>query len=122
MTNAEAAQLQPGTMKTREHLSAERQRIIGEIEQIFIDAEYWNTHVRKPDEAPIDPDPDGQMTAILKALKSAQEYDLLRPDNQLTVVDPDLISLKHDELQRMVVHGTPESKRSAKNELARRRQ
>ena len=32
-----------------------------EIEQIFIDCAYWNEHVRKPHEKPVDPDPDGRL-------------------------------------------------------------
>lgn len=47
-------------------MDAERQRIINEaarilndIEQQFIDAEYWNRH--HPDQEPIDPDPTGEL-------------------------------------------------------------
>ena len=35
-----------------------------EIAQIFIDAAHWNECVRKPDEQPIDPDPDGELRRI----------------------------------------------------------
>lgn len=36
-----------------------------EMEQIFIDCAYWNEHVRKPHETPIDPDPDGALVTAL---------------------------------------------------------
>ena len=39
-----------------------------EIAQLFLDVEHWNC-VRKPDEQPIDPDPDGDLRRI------AAEYD-----------------------------------------------
>lgn len=32
-----------------------------EIEQIFIDVAHWNDTVRKPNEAPVDPDPNGDL-------------------------------------------------------------
>jgi hypothetical protein len=38
------------------------------IKAYFSDVEHWNNSVRKPDEEEIPPDPDGQLTAMLKAL------------------------------------------------------
>jgi hypothetical protein len=53
----------------------ERARIVGnarntraEIEQLFTDCAYWNEHVRKPDEAPIDCDPDGTLRRLADGL------------------------------------------------------
>ena len=40
-----------------------------EIEQLFLDCEYWNEHVRQPHEALIDADPDGLLR------KLADHYD-----------------------------------------------
>jgi hypothetical protein len=49
----------------------ERQRLIDrhialrlEIQGIFNDCAHWNEHVRQPHEAPIDPDPDGQLRKV----------------------------------------------------------
>lgn len=36
-----------------------RVEIIAQIEDIFNTADHWNRSVRKHDEEPIDPDPDG---------------------------------------------------------------
>jgi hypothetical protein len=46
------------------------------IKSYFSDVEHWNNSVRKPDEEEIPPDPDGQLTALLKAL----DDDLRRED------------------------------------------
>jgi len=60
----------------------ERARILGkfrtlrgEILQTFVDIDSWNTHVRKPDEAPIDPDPGGELRRLVAAID-----DLLAAD------------------------------------------
>ena len=42
--------------------------ILAEIEQIFIDVEYWNDNIRKPHEEPIDPDPDGMLGRLKDGL------------------------------------------------------
>lgn len=42
--------------------------IRAEIIQLFLDADHWNRSVRKPNEAEIDPDPNGEPKAILKEL------------------------------------------------------
>lgn len=39
-----------------------------ECRQIFADAEYWNDHVRKPEEETIDPDPDGTLALLIEKL------------------------------------------------------
>jgi hypothetical protein len=44
------------------------EKVKKDIEQIFLDAEYWNVHVRKLTEARIDPDPNGELKAILAGL------------------------------------------------------
>lgn len=38
------------------------------IKQHFCDIEHWNTSVRRSDEEPIDPDPDGKLKAMLESL------------------------------------------------------
>lgn len=39
-------------------------KLNNEIDQIFIDAKYWNDNVRKPGIEAIDPDPDGQLKRL----------------------------------------------------------
>ena len=39
-----------------------------EIDQIFIDTEYWNDNVRMADEESIDPDPDGILRMLREGL------------------------------------------------------
>lgn len=39
-----------------------------ECRQIFTDAEHWNEHVRKPEEEPVDPDPDGTLVLLIEKL------------------------------------------------------
>lgn len=53
----------------------ERDRIVGnakrtraKIEELFVDAAYWNEHVRQPTEEPIDPDPDGVLRRLADGL------------------------------------------------------
>lgn len=47
----------------------ERARVLrGEIEQVFTDVAHWNDEVRKADEAPIDPDPDGRLRRMADGL------------------------------------------------------
>jgi hypothetical protein len=56
-------------------MDAERQRIINEaarmvneVEQLFIDMRYWSE--LHPEEEPIDPDPDGRLGRIKRAMES----------------------------------------------------
>lgn len=67
-------------IKSREQIVAEARRCRSEIEQIFADAEHWNERVRKPHEAPIDPDPDGKLAQIKRSLDTmlAEEEGRLR--------------------------------------------
>ena len=46
-----------------------------EVEQGFLDVAHWNDHVRKPDEARVDPDPYGDMTRLLAAIDEILEHD-----------------------------------------------
>ena len=61
----------------RQRLINEAARILGNINQIFIDVAYWNNNTRVrlyPNEKPIDPDPDGQLARF----KTGFEKMLLR--------------------------------------------
>lgn len=58
-------------MKTREEIIAQMRRNLKEVRQIFTDCDHWNNRVRKPDEAIIDCDPDGQLRRIEQAYTSA---------------------------------------------------
>ena len=56
-------------------MDGERKRILGRfrrlrrnIELDMNTAAYWNEHVRKPDEEPIDPDPFGEMRRMMAAI------------------------------------------------------
>lgn len=55
---------------TREALEQLWEKLIQEIEQIFLDADHWNRCVRKDDEAEIDHDPDGELRVLLSRLKA----------------------------------------------------
>jgi hypothetical protein len=46
-----------------------------EVRQMFVDAASWNENARKPDEAPIDPDPYGDLKRLLDELNRALEHD-----------------------------------------------
>jgi hypothetical protein len=52
----------------RRALLARARRIRADVQAIFDDAAYWNEHVRPPGEAPIDPDPEGDMRLILDGI------------------------------------------------------
>jgi hypothetical protein len=52
--------------KTRLQIIDDGRRIITEIRQIFLDAEHWNR--LHPDEEPLDPDPQGELRALLLRL------------------------------------------------------
>ncbi|MBP7527124.1 MAG: hypothetical protein KA801_04330 [Syntrophorhabdaceae bacterium] len=53
-------------MKTRAEILADAAHLRAEILEIFLDAEHWNNV--HPDELSIDPDPDGELNAIVKAV------------------------------------------------------
>jgi hypothetical protein len=60
---------------SRESILALAKRTRMEIQQIFTDVEHWNDSVRKPDEAEIDPDPDGQLAKALKSIDAMLEKE-----------------------------------------------
>jgi hypothetical protein len=45
-------------------------RLRRDIELEFSTAAHWNEHVRKPDEAPIDPDPGGRLRQVCDDIDS----------------------------------------------------
>lgn len=52
---------------TRHEIIEKARKNLASINQIFIDAEYWNTHTRPKFGAntpPIDPDPDGMLVKM----------------------------------------------------------
>lgn len=51
----------------RAQIIAKAARMCDEIGQIFLDAQHWNNI--HPDEEPINPDPDGMLTRMLKDLE-----------------------------------------------------
>lgn len=53
----------------RRQLIERARRILKDIEQIFLDADYWNNHVRTPFEEPIDPDPGGELARYAAGLE-----------------------------------------------------
>ena len=67
-------------MKTRNEIVANARRMRTEIRQIFTDCEYWNDNARKIDEEKINPDPDGKLTLMAKALDEmlAREAEIAR--------------------------------------------
>lgn len=52
----------------RHGIVAKARALRDEIHQIFVDTESWNDNARQPDEDPIDPDPDGELSRILQGL------------------------------------------------------
>jgi hypothetical protein len=61
------------TTKSRGELLRENLRLQLKIEQLFIDANYWNRNVRKKGETVIDPDPQGELARQWFTLKEARE-------------------------------------------------
>lgn len=60
----------------------ERQRILRRFKKLrrsleldFNTANYWNEHVRKPDEEPIDADPFGEMRRLMAAIDELLAHD-----------------------------------------------
>jgi uncharacterized coiled-coil DUF342 family protein len=62
--------------KTRAEIINEAKRIRAECQQIFTDCEHWNSNVRKPHEAQIDPDPDGQLKRTIQAVDKMLEGEI----------------------------------------------
>jgi hypothetical protein len=56
--------LSPGAAIERQRLVERSIALRCEIQSIFDDVSHWNRHVRQPDEAEIDPDPDGELRRI----------------------------------------------------------
>ena len=56
---------------TRDKLMAENLEQRLRIEKVFMDAEEWNTKIRQPGEAKINPDPDGQLAEAWLLLQDA---------------------------------------------------
>jgi hypothetical protein len=62
----------------RQRLINEAARILGNINQIYVDAAYWNEHTRArlcPDAKPIDPDPSGEMAAWKRNLEAMLRHE-----------------------------------------------
>lgn len=70
-------------MKTRQQIISNAVNLKAEIDQLFIDADYWNKNVRKASEKDIDPDPDGQMCKTWHALD-----DMLKREEKLGYYKP----------------------------------
>lgn len=63
-------------------MDAERRKILDNMirvrdgmQSIIDDCAHWNQHVRKPDEEPIDADPDGRMQRTIAAVNEALAID-----------------------------------------------
>ena len=52
----------------RAHLVSRSEGMASEIRSLFADVEHWNT--LNPDEMPIDPDPEGELTRLLADLNA----------------------------------------------------
>jgi len=53
---------------TRRRLINRTKILIDEIDQIFVDADYWNNNIRKENEALINPDPQCELKKLKVAL------------------------------------------------------
>lgn len=60
----------------RQRLINEAARIVNNIEQLFLDTEYWNEC--HPDNAPLNPDPDGELTQERERLMRMLEIEAAR--------------------------------------------
>ena len=74
--------LEPLRPATHPAAAQQRARIVDsmrharqEIAQIFIDSEYWNTHVRQPHEPLLDPDPNGDLRLLCDFYDRALKHD-----------------------------------------------
>ena len=81
-------------MKSRAQIVAKAALLCNEINQIFLDADHWNNI--HPDEEPINPDPDGKLKRMLRAL----EYMLRREKVRLVKSREDA-----DEPYACPIHG-----------------
>ena len=75
-------------MKTRQDIIAACLTLRTEIQQIFTDAQHWNSTVRKPEEALVNPDPHGEMATILQGYERGLSKELLC----IHIAGPDKIS------------------------------
>jgi hypothetical protein len=67
---------------TRAGIIAQAKRMKREIELDLNTIAHWNEHVRKPDEDPIDPDPDGVYASCLAYCNGILNGDVyLAPDH-----------------------------------------
>lgn len=64
-------------MKTRHEIINDAIKFRENILQIDRDEAYWNEHVRKPDEALINSDPDGQQKRWVKSIEKMLSTELL---------------------------------------------
>ncbi len=65
----------------RQHLINDAARILGNINQLYTDAAYWNNSTRVtlyPDAEPIDPDPTGEMAIWKRNLESMLRLEATR--------------------------------------------
>ncbi|MGE0450871.1 MAG: hypothetical protein AB7Q29_14960 [Vicinamibacterales bacterium] len=84
--------------KRREQIIAAGRRSLNEIAQFFIDCDYWNSQVRKPDEAPVDADPDGQLRRRFFGLQHMLRREDARPIPDATLPNTGATSIFHDHL------------------------
>jgi hypothetical protein len=67
----------PAAAVQRARLVAKVRAARQDIAQIFLDCDHWNREVRQPHEAPVDPDPNGDLRRL------AAYYDrILKHDTQ----------------------------------------
>jgi hypothetical protein len=59
----------------RARIISKARKMLHEIELDFNTTARWNQNVRKPHEAPIDPDPDGTMTRLRDRLKQMLDLE-----------------------------------------------
>lgn len=62
-------------MKTRNEIIANMKRLRRNVQIDLNTAAYWNEHVRKADEEPIDPDPGGDMRRLLECIDTVLAND-----------------------------------------------
>ena len=75
LVTREAVAIKAGYAPMDSVSSLERKKIVlrsetlrESIKQYFRDINHWNDSVRRSDEEPIDPDPDGKLTKMLRSL------------------------------------------------------
>jgi hypothetical protein len=57
-------------VQKRADLVERTRALLDECRQCFRDAEHWNANVRKPHEAPLNPDPHGELAKIIEACET----------------------------------------------------